>query len=89
MTLNQLVVLKQWHLAHRQERPVEFHAWEAVLTLWLFGWLAAPAALLLWRLPGLVLCIALMLAPRAYVELRRDLHRRRRLRCDWLYAVRR
>jgi hypothetical protein len=88
MTLQQLTVVKRWHVLHRRDRPVEFHAWDAVLTLWLLGWLGIPAELILWQLYGLVASAALLFAPGAYVSLRRHLHRRGRLRCDWLEAAR-
>jgi hypothetical protein len=84
MTLQQLSVLKQWHVLHKRERPIEFHTWDAVLTLWLMGWLGVPAELILSQLYGLITCAALLLAPRAYVQLRRRLHHSGRLRCDWL-----
>lgn len=88
MTLQQLSVVKRWHVLHRRDRPVEFHTWDTVLTLWLVGWLGIPAELILWQLYGLLACSALLFAPAAYVALRRRLHRRGRLRCDWLEAAR-
>jgi hypothetical protein len=87
MTLHQLSVLKQWHVSHKRERPIEFHTWDAVLTLWLMGWLGVPAELLLWQVYGLAACAGLMLVPAGYVKLRRRLHASGRLRCDWLDAL--
>ncbi len=84
MTLQQLTVLKRWHVLHRHERPMEYHTWDAVLTLWLMGWLGIPAQLILWQLYGVIAFAALLLAPGAYVALRRRLHAAGRLRCDWL-----
>ena len=87
MTLHQLSVLKQWHVRHRREHPVEFHTWDAVLTLWLMGWLGVPAELILWQLYGLIACTGLLLAPGVSVSLRRRLHAQGRVRCDWLEAL--
>jgi hypothetical protein len=74
-------------VTHRRERPIEFHTWDAVLTLWLMGWLGVPAELLLWQVYGLAACAGLMLVPTGYVKLRRRLHASGRLRCDWLDAL--
>ncbi len=38
MTLNELQRIKQWHVHHRQDHPLEYHLWDAMLTLWLMGW---------------------------------------------------
>ena len=38
MTLNELQRIKQWHVAHRADHPVEYHLWDAMLTLWVMGW---------------------------------------------------
>jgi len=84
MTLQQLSTLKQWHVAHRREHPLEFQAWDAMLTLWLLGWFGLPAAALLGELYVVIACSALVFAPALYVRLRRRLHLRRQLRCDWL-----
>lgn len=84
MTLQQLHAVKLWQLAHKPENPLEYHAWDGVLTAWMFGWMGEPAALILWW-PGMALgCALLFLTPTLYVALRRALHRRGRLRCDWL-----
>jgi hypothetical protein len=88
MTLKQLTFVKRWHVLHGRTRPVEFHTWDAVLTLWLMGWLGVPAELILWQVYGLLVCGALLFVPSAYVGLRRRLHRSGRLRCDWLEAAR-
>ncbi|HET7793490.1 MAG TPA: hypothetical protein VFL64_08900 [Rhizobacter sp.] len=87
MTLDQLHALKLWHVAHKRERPIEYHAWDGVLTVWLIGWMGEPAALILWW-PGVALgCVLLFFAPTLYVALRRHLHRTGRLRCDWLDSL--
>ena len=88
MTLDQLHTLKLWHQRHLREHPVEKQAWDLVLTLWLMGWVGGPAAFFIhagWAAAG---CVALLFLPGAYVALRRRLHRTRRLRCDWVEALR-
>jgi len=87
MTLAQLTTMKGWMVAHRAGRPVEYHAWDAVLTLWLMGWMGAPACLLLDDPWAVLACVALFFTPRGYLRLRTALHRQRRLRCDWLEVV--
>ena len=88
MTLLQFHALKVWHSRHGRRQPFEKNAWDAVLTLWLMGCVGAPAALLLhvgWALFG---CAGAMFLPGAYVAVRRWLHRRRVLRCDWIVVLR-
>jgi len=84
MTLDELQRIKQWHVAHQREHPVEYHTWDAMLTLWLVGWVGwipAFAFDALWAAPLLALSMA---APTMYVAWRIKAHRARRLRCDWL-----
>lgn len=89
MTLQQLHAIKLWHVAHKPQRPLEYHAWDLMLTAWLVGWMGEPAALILWW-PGMIIgCALLFTAPSVYVALRRWLHRNQRLRCDWLDSTRR
>jgi hypothetical protein len=87
MTFAQLIAMKAWLVAHRHQQPVEYHACDAVLTLWLMGWMGAPAMVVLDEPWGVFVCVALFFAPGRYLRLRRSLHRRGRLRCDWLDAV--
>lgn len=87
MTIDQMSLLKRWHVAHREEAPLEYHAWDAVLTLWVIGWVGLLPAVVLawgWLLPVLM---AFFVAPVFYVRLRRRLHASGRLRCDWLPAL--
>src|SRR5437764_681217 len=37
MTLRQMSMLKRWHVLHRDRLPIEYQAWDAMLTLWLIG----------------------------------------------------
>ncbi len=87
MNLRQMSTLKRWHVAHREQAPLEYHAWDAVLTLWVLGWMGVAPALALGLAALLPLCVLLSMAPGAYVALRRRLHERGRLRCDWLPAI--
>jgi hypothetical protein len=84
MTLNDLQRIKQWHVAHRSDHPVEYHLWDAMLTLWVMGWvgwLPAFAFGALWAAP---LCMTAMFAPTLYVTWRVKAHRSHKLRCDWV-----
>lgn len=84
MNFAQLSAMRAWMQAHKVARPIEYHAWDAVLTLWLMGWMGAPAFLLLDEPWEVLACVALFFVPPAYLRLRQRLHQRRRLRCDWL-----
>ena len=84
--LTQMQRVKKWHVAHRAQQPLEYHAWDAVLTVWLVGWGGWVPALVLdawWALP---LCAVAVVAPRLYVDGRRQAHGQQRLRCDWLHC---
>jgi hypothetical protein len=84
MNLDALQRIKRWHVAHQQEHPLEYHAWDAMLTLWIVGWVGwIPAFTFdaLWAAP---LLTAAMSAPAMYVAWRRRAHAQRRLRCDWV-----
>ena len=84
MTLDELQRIKRWHVAHRFDHPVEYHLWDAMLTVWLMGWVGWLPALAfdaMWAAP---LCMLAMFAPTLYVTWRIRAHQARRLRCDWL-----
>jgi hypothetical protein len=88
MTLQQFQSLRRWHLRHWHNKPVETHIWDAVVTLWMTGWVAGPAGLLLqieWAWTG---SCALLFLPGLYVALRDRMHRRGTLRCDWIIVLR-
>jgi hypothetical protein len=88
MTLDQFQQLKQWHLRHRDDHPMEGHIWSALVTLWMVGWVGTPTAWLLrWHETALVTALFIFV-PGAYVAWRARLHRRGRLRCDWIIALR-
>ena len=88
MSLDQLQALKVWHQRHWREHPVERLTWDAVLTLWLMGWVGMPAALLAGHSHTAMAAFVLLFLPAAYAALRQRLHRRGRLRCDWLTSLR-
>lgn len=87
MTFTQLSAMKAWMAAHRADQPIEYHTWDAVLTVWLLGWMGVPAFMVLDDLWAVLPCVALFFAPRAYCRLRHSLHLQQRLRCDWLDAL--
>jgi hypothetical protein len=86
MTLAELQRIKNWHVAHRADHPVEYHLWDTMLTLWVMGWVGwIPAYAFdhLWSLP---LCLAAIAAPGLYASWRLKAHRAQKLRCDWVRA---
>lgn len=88
MSLEQLQRVKQWHMAHHQDHPVECRIWDTMMMLWLAGWAGwLPAFLfdLWWAAPFLAVAMS---APTMYVAMRIKAHQARRLRCDWLAAAR-
>jgi len=88
MTLDQFQDLRLWHQRHQHDHPLESHVWTAVLTLWLVGWVGTPTAWLAFGEVAALVVAVLVLAPRAYVGWRERLHRRGRLRCDWIVVLR-
>lgn len=84
ITLNELQRIKQWHVAHRADHPVEYHLLDLVLTVWLMGcigWLPAIVFGHTWALP---VCAMAIVAPTSYIAWRERAHQRRALRCDWI-----
>jgi hypothetical protein len=84
VTLDSLQRLRLWHVQKRREKPREFQVFNAVLTVWMMGWVGWLPALVLsawWALP---LCAVAGVAPALYVQGRRRAHAAGRLRCDWL-----
>jgi hypothetical protein len=88
MTLQQYHSLKVWHRRHWRDHPVEKNVWDTILTLWMSGWMGAPAALLINAPWAEAASFALLFLPGLYVALRIRLHRRGQLRCDWITALR-
>lgn len=88
MTLQQFQALRTWHLLQGHRRPVERSLWDAVVTVWVLGWIGAPSAWLLHLGWAELACALAWFLPGRYVAVRRRLHRQRRLRCDWMPALR-
>jgi uncharacterized membrane protein len=88
LTLAALEHIKQWQVAHKYSQPLEYQLWDAVLTLWLMGWVGWLPAIALEVPLACPLCLLGMGAPRLYVGWRVRAHEAGRLRCDWLHLVR-
>ena len=86
MRLQEFHALKTWHRQHGRH-PVEKNVWDGVLTVWLLGWIGAPSAFLLHAGWAEAACLGVLFLPGLYVTLRRWMHRRHLLRCDWLSAL--
>ena len=84
MGLDELSAVRRWHLLHAHRQPLERQAWDLVLCLWMMGLVGLPVALLLGQLVAALAAGVATIAPGIYCAVRRHLHRRRRLRCDWL-----
>lgn len=78
--------IKKWHVKHRATHPVECQAWDAILTLWIMGWVGWLPACILGQMWGIPLCAAAIAAPSLYVAWRIKAHRDGRLRCDWIHV---
>jgi hypothetical protein len=85
--LHQFEELKIWHLRQGRRHPVEKNLWDTVLTAWLIGCVGAPAAFLLHAGWAEVACLSALFLPGLYVTLRRWLHNKHLLRCDWIVAL--
>ena len=53
MSINELQRIKQWHVAHRHDHPLEYHLWDLMLIGWVMG--------LIGLLPVTVLSLGLFL----------------------------
>ncbi|WIV99465.1 MULTISPECIES: hypothetical protein [Roseateles] len=87
MTLQQVSQVIRWLRLHARDHRLEAQAWDVILTVWLLGWAGLPPSLLLHEWQWLPLCLLGFLMPSLYAHLRRQLHRRGQLRCDWLTAL--
>ena len=84
MTLDELQRIKQWHVAHRAEHPLEYHLWDAMLTLWVIGWVGWLPAYLLQKFWSLPLCLLAISAPGLYRSWRQRAHLAQKVHCDWI-----
>ena len=87
MTLQQFQDLKVWHQRHGSRQPVEKALWDTVLTVWLLSWVGAPTAFLRHLGWADLACLSVLFLPGFYVAMRRRLHDRHRVRCDWISAL--
>lgn len=87
MTLNELQRIKQWHVEHRDDHPLEYHLWDAALTLWVMGWVGWFPVWAFGHLWAAPLCLIGTSVPGAYVAWRGWAHRRQWLRCDWIIEM--
>jgi hypothetical protein len=88
LSLSELQRIKQWHVAHRDDHPLEYQLWDTILILWVMGcigWLPVFAFHAWWALP---LCAVALFSPSTYVAWRARAHQRQLLRCDWLRSER-
>lgn len=87
LTLAKLQRIKQWHVQHRSDHPLEYQLWDAMLILWVLGrvgWLPAFALDAPWAYP---LCLLAMLAPNFYARARARAHEQQAVRCDWFETL--
>ena len=87
LTLQQMSKLKDWHVLCRGTNAVDYEVWNAVLTVWLMGWIGCLPALIIDALWALPFCLLGVLAPQFYVYVRVRAHKTGQLRCDWLELV--
>jgi hypothetical protein len=86
MRLNDFHALKTWHRQHGRH-PVEKNVWDAVLTIWLTGWVGSPTAFMVHSGWAEAACLSVLFLPGLYVTMRRRLHRHGLLRCEWISAL--
>ena len=87
VTVANLQTIKQWHIEHALDHPIELQTWDAVLASWLMGWVGWLPTWVLdawWAVPPLMLG---MLA-RACMSAGARAHVARRIRCDWIGLIR-
>jgi hypothetical protein len=85
--VERLARIKRWMREHRSQRPVEYHCFDAVLTLWLIGAVGLLPSLILLQWAALPVCVVLMFAPRLYLRCRARWHQNGLLRCDWFACI--
>ncbi|MFG6448361.1 hypothetical protein ACG0Z6_08900 [Roseateles sp. BYS180W] len=88
MKLNQAEQVCRWMALHGRRHPVEAATWNGVIMLALLGYAVLPMLVLTQDWLMLPVSLAAVVMPEGYAGARRRLHRRQRLRCDWLGALR-
>lgn len=87
LSLHTLQSVKNWHVAHQADHPLEMHLLDAVMAVWVVSWFAWLPLFILgfeWLIPFSLLGLML---PNMYVGWRVKAHAQRRLRCDWVNLV--
>lgn len=84
VSFSELHRIKRWCHEHAQDHPIEYELWDAILTIWLMGWIGWVPTLVLDAWWASLPCVLGTLAPSLYIHWRTQAHRLRRLRCDWL-----
>jgi hypothetical protein len=84
MQLRELEAIRHNMLRLKHSHPVEYHLWDAILTVWLMAWVGNLGIIVLelWELA--TLAVPATLLPSCYLRWRRRAHTKRQLRCDWL-----
>ncbi len=86
MTLDELQRIKQWHVAHKADHPLEYHLWDLVLTVWVLGWVGWFPICAFGEPCAAPVCLIGIFVPSLYVAWRTRAHLRHTLRCDWIDA---
>ncbi len=86
MTLDELQRIKQWHVRHKADHPLEGMVWAFVTTLWVMAWVGWFPTYLFDQIWAVPLCCIGVLLPGLYVDWRASAHKRHKLRCDWLHV---
>ncbi len=84
ISLSKLQRVKKWHVLHKADHPLEYQLLDAVLTIWIMGWVGLLPVFVLdaeWCLPFSLLAMTL---PNLYIGWRIAAHNAQRLRCDWV-----
>jgi hypothetical protein len=79
--------IKVWMRAHENSNQLEYEAFDAVLSIWLMGWVGILPTMILqlwWLLP---LCVLALKTPSLYVAWRIAADAKGSLRCDWLALI--
>ncbi|MBV8501508.1 MAG: hypothetical protein JO006_07305 [Paucibacter sp.] len=87
MDLAQMARIRHWLRLHGARHPAELWIWDLICIAWVAAWLAIPLSVILGRDELMPLSLLALVLPALYVAWRSRLHRRGKLRCDWLTAL--
>ncbi len=82
MTLDELPRIKQSHVAHKADHPLDYHLWDLVLTVWLLGWVGWFPICAFCEPCAAPVCLIGIFVPSLYVAWRTRAHLRHTLRSD-------